>query len=99
MSETRATQTDGGLEVGLNPRWPPSSKSDHPDKIGYPHLRLPLAINTLIDVRLNPVCDISSHLSQQDLNRIRILIGDQLTIETIPRISLPVPRKIKLTSP
>jgi len=48
LSETRATQTDGGLEAGLNPRWPPSSKSDNPEKIGYPHLRLPLAIDTLV---------------------------------------------------
>lgn len=48
LSETRATQTDGGLKQGINPRWPPSSQSDNPDKIGNPYLRLPLAINTLI---------------------------------------------------
>eukprot|EP00116_Pleurobrachia_bachei_P002804 sb/3463066/ len=46
------TQTDSGQTEGLNPLWPPSNKSNHPDKIGYPHLRLPLAINTLIKKRV-----------------------------------------------
>ena len=45
------TQTDSGQTEGLNPLWPPSNKSSHPDKIGYPNLRLPLAINTLIKER------------------------------------------------
>ena len=46
------SQTDSGQTEGLNPLWPPSNKADHPDKIGYPHLRLPLAINTLIKKRV-----------------------------------------------
>lgn len=54
LSETRATQTENGVVDGLNPRWPPSNKSENPEKIGYPHLRLPLAINTLgLDTSLN----------------------------------------------
>lgn len=47
LSDTRSTQTDSGIVDGLNPLWPPANKNDNQEKIGYPHLRLPLAINTL----------------------------------------------------
>lgn len=90
LSETRATQTDGGLEQGLNPRWPPSSKSDHPDKIGYPHLRLPLAINTLI--RLDPdtegLTDKAVQVSEPNPPVLPTLEADKLpSIKKFPNVT------------
>jgi len=48
LSESVSTQTNSGEVVGLNPLWPPSNKSEIPERIGYPHLSLPLGINTQI---------------------------------------------------
>lgn len=48
LSESVSTQTNSGEVVGLNPLWPPSNKSDNRERIGYPHLSLPLGINTSV---------------------------------------------------